>query len=205
MMELPFSQACENNQQPILEQLATFLNGEESILEVGSGTGQHAVYFAKKLPNITWFSADLAINHPHLTQRFKESTLANICGPLELDLSQDWLTSTRPLLANKAVSVVYSANTLHIVSWTLVEHFFTSVSELLPTHGLLFVYGPFNYQGRFTSPSNAEFDLWLKERDAQSGIRDIEAIVKLANQQKLTLKHDIAMPANNRFLVFQKE
>lgn len=204
MMDLPFSQACENNQHPIFEQLKNYLTTAENVLEIGAGTGQHAVYFANNLPDIHWHSADLSINHQHLSQRFKLSSLDNIYGPYELDLNQDWLSLLRPLTVDRPITSVFSANTLHIVAWPLVERFFESVAALLPTNGKLFVYGPFNYDGQFTSESNAEFDLWLKARDQQSGIRDIEAITELADNHALTLKKDTTMPANNRFLVFEK-
>lgn len=203
-MELPFSQACENNKHPILEQLQRVLSAQEQVLEVGSGTGQHAIFFANELPDITWIACDLQINHDVISARIKQSDLNNLIGPFELDLMQPWHTTLADNTSLSNISTVFTANTLHIVSWSLVQRFFHSVSHVLKENQTLVIYGPFNYSGNFTSESNAEFDVWLKQRDPNSGIRDIEAITQLAAINHLLLQEDIAMPANNRLLVFKR-
>jgi len=196
-MTKPFSQACENNKQPILDILNSAFTNQKHVLEIGSGSGQHAVYLAKNLPTITWQTSDLLINHLGINQWIDDFYIPNIKRPIVVDLAQD-----HPILDK--VDTIFTANTLHIISWPLVQNFFKLVEEQLPSEGILCIYGPFNYQGKYTSESNANFDIWLKTRDKDSGIRDIEAVCQLATKSGLSLKEDIAMPANNRILVFNK-
>lgn len=201
-MELTFSQACENNKSAILSVLKKAFKTTKNVVEIGSGTGQHAIYFAENLPHVNWQTSDLAINHYSINQRVINSCLNNIRAPITLDMTEDWSfinDDNMPYFDG-----IFTANTLHIVSWPLVQRFFTSVGNNLTKDGILCIYGPFNYDGKFTSASNQQFDLWLKERDQLSGIRDFEAIVTLANAAGLTLVTDHTMPANNRLLVFRK-
>ena len=193
----PFSQACENNKGPILEVLKTAFNKTESVLEIGSGTGQHSVFFAEQLPHLQWYTSDRHINHEGINLWLKEANLTNLHGPLELDLNYAWPVNN--------VDAIYTANTFHIVSWQLVEQFFKGVSTHLVSQGVVCIYGPFKYQGQFTSASNEEFDRFLTQRDPFSGIRDFEAIEQLATQASLTLISDTAMPANNQLLVFKRQ
>jgi cyclopropane fatty-acyl-phospholipid synthase-like methyltransferase len=205
--DLPFSQACENNKTPILEALKRILPlpqaltqaPELNVLEVGSGTGQHCVYFAQHLPHIQWQPSEQAVYLDSLNQRISRFGGANLKQAIALDLSQDWPSQCAEQQA------IFSANTLHIISQTLVERFIEDGARTLVPDGQLIVYGPFNYQGRFTSQSNQEFDAWLKQRDPLSGIRDIEWIIELAKDKALVLMDDIPMPANNRLLHFQKK
>lgn len=196
MLDKPFSQACENNKTFILPVLQQVFKNVDSVLEIGSGTGQHATFFAKHLTHLTWQTSDLFINHEGIKQWLTEFPSANLLPPLILDLSKTW-----PI---NSTSGIFTANTLHIVSWELVISFFEGIKEHLILNGKLCIYGPFNYQGKFTSESNANFDLWLKQRNELSGIRDIEAIITLANKAGLTLIEDHPMPANNRLLAFIK-
>lgn len=201
-MTLPFSQACENNKAPILAELATIFTQSKQVLEIGSGSGQHGCYFARNLPHLTWQCSDLAINHQGINLRIDAEPVDNIRRPIVLDLHAPWpLTNTAEPLNFDGM---FTANTLHIVSWPLVQNFFVGVGEHLANDGLLCIYGPFNYQGKFTSASNANFDLWLKDRDENSGIRHFEDIVNLAEKVGLALLADHEMPANNRLLVFKK-
>jgi len=193
----PFSQACENNKQPILAVLSRVFSKQKNALEIGSGTGQHAVHFAKNMPFITWQTSDLVINHAGINQWIDTLPLPNIRRPLAIDLAD-----VQPIAEN--IDAIFSANTLHIISWTLVARFFGLVKSQLAHNGVLCVYGPFNYQGRYTSESNANFDLWLKARDERSGIRDFEAVCQLATKAGLSLMEDVTMPANNRMLIFVK-
>ncbi|MAJ38778.1 MAG: methylase [Pseudoalteromonadaceae bacterium] len=193
----PFSQACENNKGPILEVLKTVFNKTESVLEIGSGTGQHSVFFAEQLPHLQWYTSDRHINHEGINLWLKEANLTNLHGPLELDLNYAWPVNN--------VDAIYTANTFHIVSWQLVEQFLKGVSTHLVSQGVVCIYGPFKYQGQFTSASNEEFDRFLTQRDPFSGIRDFEAIEQLATQAGLTLISDTAMPANNQLLVFKRQ
>ncbi len=195
--EKPYSQASENNKLFILPVLQTAFKSCSSVLEVGTGTGQHAVYFAKELPEITWQTSDLLVNHSGIKQWINENPSANLQLPITLDLSLPW-----PI---EKTSAIYTANTLHIISLPLVKSFFEGVKKHLAPLGKLCVYGPFNYNGQYTSESNAGFDIWLKEQNKGSGIRDIEYIIELANEAGLTLLIDHAMPANNRLLEFIKQ
>lgn len=193
----PFSQACENNKDPILGVLRESFVTARLVLEIGSGTGQHAVYFAAHLPHVIWQTSDLSENHPGILAWLEDAALSNLRPPLSVDVSQDeWGVD--------AVDGVFSANTAHIMSCPQVAAMFAGVGRVLKSGGIFCLYGPFNYQGRYTSDSNARFDQWLKARDPRSGIRDIEALTTLAEQHELTLTADHAMPANNRTLVWQK-
>jgi len=197
IMTKPFSQACENNKQPILKTLTRVFANQKYVLEIGSGTGQHAIYFAKNLPFLTWQTSDLVINHAGINQWIADFPTANIKQPLTIDLAGVQLLTEN-------IDAIFTANTLHIISWPLVQKFFSLVDKQLTENGALCIYGPFNYQGKYTSESNANFDLWLKARDEHSGIRDFEAVCQLATKTGLSLKEDIAMPANNRMLIFKK-
>ena len=200
MMNQPFSQACENNKRPILNILSKVFSDTNHVLEIGSGTGQHAVFFGQHLPYLTWQTSDLLINHPGINSWLDEETLTNVERPIVIDLNKTWPMPTN----NQHVDGLYTANTLHIISWPLVVKFFEGLAQNLTSGANICIYGPFKYQGKFTSESNANFDLWLKERDINSGIRDIEAILLLANSAGLNLVDDHVMPANNRLLVFSK-
>jgi cyclopropane fatty-acyl-phospholipid synthase-like methyltransferase len=194
---LPFSQACENNKGAILPLLQLHLSNAKQLLEIGSGTGQHCVYFAKHL-QLDWQPSDQADYIPNLAQRILLTGSANILPPLVLEItasqSQPW--SIQPT----NMDAIFSANTLHIMSKSHVEAFFKGAKASLTQQGQVFIYGPFNYQGEYSSPSNQDFDALLKDRDPNSGIRDIEWITQLANAHGLSLVNDYAMPANNRLL-----
>lgn len=199
-MHPPFSQACENNQAPILAVLQPLLADHHHVLEIGSGTGQHSVFFAPQLPQLTWQTSDLPVHLPGITAWHQARPAANLPPPLAFDLAQgDW-----PVSGNaQAYDAVFTSNTAHIVAWPLVQRMFALVASALPAHGVFAMYGPFNYAGRFTSPSNQAFDAWLRQRDAASGIRDIEDMQALAAQHGMHAVQDTAMPANNRLLVWR--
>ena len=194
-MTKPFSHACENNKNPILSVITASLAQVESVLEVGSGTGQHSVHFAANLPHLQWHTSDRLVNHNGIKQWLDEAKLDNLHAPVELDLNRPWPINT--------VDAIYTANTLHIVSKPLVEQFFTGVNKHLASKGLVCIYGPFKYNGNFTSESNQRFDEFLNQQDCQSGIRDFEWVQQLAEQAGLMLVDDIEMPANNQLLIFK--
>jgi len=193
----PFAESSEQNKDPILDVLSKQLAHAKTVLEIGSGSGQHAVYFARHLPHLHWQTSDVAENHSGIQQWIDEADLANLAPPLELDVSQ-------PLWPAREIDAVFSANCVHIMAWPCVEKMFAGVAEVLKPQGLLCLYGPFNYAGNYTSPSNEEFDRWLKARDPQSGIRDYEQLLELGRKHALRLVHDYEMPANNRILIWQK-
>lgn len=198
---LPFSQACENNQAAIFAVLKTALQDSQHVLEIGSGTGQHSVYFAPRLPQLIWQTSDLSDNHPGIAAWHTAHPAPNLRAPLAFDLS----SSPWPAPENQpGFDAVFTSNTCHIVAWPLVQRMFEMVGAHLPEGGIFAIYGPFNYGGRFTSDSNRAFDAWLRQRDAQSGLRDFEKVLALAEQHGMQLQSDEAMPANNRTLVFRK-
>jgi cyclopropane fatty-acyl-phospholipid synthase-like methyltransferase len=184
----PFSEACERNRAPILAILKRVFADRRHVLEIGSGTGQHAAYFAPELPHLVWQASDVAEHLPGIRQW--------VANPIELDVESKW-----PAIE---VDAVFSANTCHIMSWPQVEHLFAGVGRLLPPGGVFALYGPFNYRGKHTSESNARFDAMLRARDPASGLREFEDVDKLARAAGLSLQEDNAMPANNRLLVWRK-
>ncbi len=193
---LKFSDDCERNKDPILKILKHGFNNSNLVLEIGSGTGQHAVYFGKHLAHLNWQPTDLNENLASIKERIEIEATDNVKPPIELDVSKyPW-----PILD---VDAVFTANTFHIMSWELVENFFVGLGEVLNRSGALCVYGPFKYRGKYTSESNEKFDGFLKSRDPQSGIRDFEAVNKLAIEQGLRLLEDHQMPANNQCIVWK--
>ena len=193
----PYSESCEQNRAPILDVLRIELAGRSRLLEIGSGTGQHAVYFAPEFPRLSWQTSDRSDMHAGIRAWLDDQGSANILPPLALDVGRDkWPTT--------CYDAIYSANTVHIMDWSEVEHLYAGIGSVLEDGGVFCLYGPFNYQGSYTSPSNARFDQWLKARDPSSGIKDFEALQELAEKAGLELIRDYEMPANNRTLVWSK-
>jgi len=195
---LPFSAACERNKDPILEVLRVRFADRTQILEIGSGTGQHAVYFARQLGHLAWHPTEQLAYLTDLTERVKAEAPANLRAPTVLDVRQ----AVWPV---RGADAIFTANTLHIMSWPEVMALFKGIATVLAPGGVLCIYGPFRYAGRYTSESNEEFDRMLQERDPESGLRDIEAVSLLADQYGLHLDADHDLPAYNRLLAFIKE
>jgi len=196
-MTKPYSESCDQNRDPILTVIQSILADKQSVLEIGSGTGQHAVYFARKLPHLIWHTSDREEYHAGICQWLKEANLANTRVPVTLDvLSTDWPELT--------IDAIFSANTAHIMHNDEVAAMLAGVGNLLTDCGLLILYGPINYNQQFTSESNRQFDSWLKDRDPLSGIPHFEDLISMAADAGLTLLDDYEMPANNRILVWQK-
>ena len=195
-MDKPFSQACENNKGPILEVLQQHLKAPGTLLEIGSGTGQHAAWLPRFLPWLRWQPSDVAAHLPGIRTWLDEAQLDNVLAPLELDVSQHWPA--------QSFDVLFTANTFHIMAWPLVQRCIREGAARLNDRGWFLVYGPFNYAGQFTSDSNARFNDWLQARDPDSAIRDQEKIVAEMGAAGLALVQDHPMPANNRLLVFRK-
>lgn len=192
-----FSAACERNREPILTILREVLSSPARVLEIGSGTGQHAVYFGAQMPHLTWQTSDLPQNHPSIQAWLDEAKLPNVLPPLALDAaSTAW--------PEGPFDAVFTANTCHIMAWQEVRGLFDGIGRVLRAGGVACVYGPFNYGGKFTSDSNAQFDASLKAQAPHMGIRDFEAVDRLAAEHGLQLRVDYAMPANNRLLVWDK-
>ncbi len=197
MTEKPYAPACDRNRDPILDVLRVHFADRQRVLEVGSGTGQHAVYFAAAMPHLRWQCSDRSENLPGICAWLDEAALPNTPAPIEFDVNQ----STVP---NHRHDAVFSANTMHIMGWEEVECLFQQLPGLLAADAVLAIYGPFNYGGQFTSDSNAAFDASLKARAPHMGIRDFEAVDALARAQGFERVEDRAMPANNRCLVWRR-
>jgi len=192
-----YSQAAERNRQPILDVLGEFMKTGYRVLEIGSGTGQHAVYFGRAFPAVTWQPTDTADYLPGLQSRLEKEASPNVMPAILLDVRM-------PVWPVSGCDMLFSANTLHFMSSDCVEQFFRGAGVVLDSGALLVVYGPFNYGGAFTSASNAAFDQRLRGDDPARGIRDFEWVDALAGARGLTLLRDITMPANNRILVWRK-
>lgn len=195
-MTKPFSQSCENNKGPILEVLVQHLEAPGTLLEIGSGTGQHAAWLPRFLPHLTWQPSDVPENLPGIQAWCDEAMLDNVLAPIALDVTGHW--------PDARYDSLFTANTFHIMAWPLVQRCIREGAKRLNDQGCFLVYGPFNYHGQFTSPSNARFNDWLQARDPGSAIRDQEKIVAEMAAAGLVLVQDHPMPANNRLLVFRK-
>jgi hypothetical protein len=197
MTSKPYSQACENNKEPILQVLQTIFTDPVTVWEIGSGTGQHACHFAEKLPHLNWQTTERQPQLEGIRSWLQETNLANLLAPVALDVTD----SSWPCVS---IPALFTANTLHIMNDKTVELFFHRLDRYLESGAKMCIYGPFNYNGKYTSDSNASFDVWLKNRDALSGIKNFEDIMALATAIDCVLVQDIAMPANNRLLVLTR-
>ena len=206
----PFSPACERNREPILAVLRTHFADRQEVLEIGSGTGQHAVHFAAAMPWLTWRCSDRAGYLPGIRMWLDEARLANTPPPMELDVAVGpWPAPPRKRESEQEheparFDAAFTANSLHIMGWPEVEALVAGLGTALADDATLVVYGPFNYGGAFSSDSNRAFDASLRARDPRMGIRDLEAVDALARAIGLRLVDDVAMPANNRCLVWRR-
>lgn len=196
-MNKPYSESCDQNKDAIFSIISPVFSSLSSVLEIGSGTGQHAIYFAQKMPHLKWHTSDCSSYLEGINMWLSEAGLSNVSQPFELDVT----SSPWPKLA---VDAVFTANSIHIMSRHDVVDFMSGVGRLLSAQGQLMIYGPFNYNGSYTSESNARFDQWLKGRDPLSCIKHFEEMVSLAKDNGMQLVADHEMPANNRILHFIK-
>jgi cyclopropane fatty-acyl-phospholipid synthase-like methyltransferase len=198
-MEKPYSAAADRNKDVILEVLKQYIPEDGRLLEIGTGTAQHAVHFASQMPKLHWVTSDQPQYHEGIKLWLKEARLPNIHGPEKLVVGKDDFPSKRPF------DYVYSANTLHIMSWKEDKTLFKLLGKRLREGCLVFFYGPFNYDNQYTSESNQSFDEMLKARDSKSGIRNFEDVVNAMEKSGFKLIKDHEMPANNRTLVFERK
>jgi cyclopropane fatty-acyl-phospholipid synthase-like methyltransferase len=196
-MQKSFSAACERNQDAILAVLRERFTGHSKVLEIGSGTGQHAVHFARSLPWLVWQTSDVAAHLSGIGLWLAEAALPNTPAPIEFDIN-GWPPS-------RQFDAIFSANTLHIMSWDEVQRLFAALPGLMTQRAVLTIYGPFNYNGAFTSASNAEFDASLRSDHPTRGIRNFEAVNYLAKLVGLALTDDREMPANNRCISWHRQ
>jgi cyclopropane fatty-acyl-phospholipid synthase-like methyltransferase len=195
-MTKPYAPSCDRNRDPILAVLRKYFADRHDVLEIGSGTGQHAIYFAQALNHLQWQTSDVEDNLPGIRAWLDDAQLPNTPPPIPLDVKDIWAT--------KRYDAVFSANTLHIMSWPEVELLFAKLNGVITPDAVVAIYGPFNYNGQFTSESNNAFNDWLLARGPHMAIRDFEAVNALADTIGLRLIEDVEMPANNRLLVWRK-
>jgi cyclopropane fatty-acyl-phospholipid synthase-like methyltransferase len=192
--ELSFSEACERNKAAILEALLQVFPCRGRALEIGSGTGQHVVYFAPHFPRLSWQPTEQQENLYSLEARIRQEGGRRVLPPIQLDVRQAW--------PDHLYDAVFSSNTAHIMPWAEVCRMFAGVGARLRPAGTFCLYGPFNEEGRFTSQSNADFDQGLRQRDPSMGLRDVEALASLAADNGMELHKQVKLPANNQLLVF---
>jgi len=192
-----YSESYERNREPILKILQGALAKQQCVLEIASGTGQHAVYFGRALPHLSWQTSELKDKHEGILAWLNEIKLPNVLPPVTINVNDvKWPVGI--------VDAVFNANTVHIISWLEVERMFAGIAHVLNANGILCLYGAFKYKGEFTSESNARFDAYLRSNDRNSGIRDFENINRLAESYGLFLTRDVSMPSYNRALIWQR-
>lgn len=197
-MEKPHSPSCDRNKEAILDVLLEVITTQNAkLLEIGSGTGQHAVHMAAEFPDLQWVTSDVQSNHPGIKMWLKDFKIPNIHGPLPYEVGVDKIPYQK-------FDYIFTANTLHIMSWKKVKTMIKQISPSIHEGAQVIFYGPFNYNGAFTSESNEKFDHWLKSRDPQSGIRNFEDIVSTMKKYDMDFTKEYEMPANNKMLVFTK-
>ena len=192
----PYAESCERNQSSILEVLKVEFCDSRTVLEIGSGTGQHAIYFGARLPHLIWQTSDLPQTHPGIEAWLSEAKLDNVRAPLAIDVNHDdWGIDN--------VGAFYTANTMHILSWQSITGMFAGFGRILAPNARVALYGPFRFDGEYTSESNEQFDRYLRSRDPLGGIRDFESLDELASRQGLRFRHNHSMPSNNQILVWE--
>jgi cyclopropane fatty-acyl-phospholipid synthase-like methyltransferase len=196
-MNKPCSESCLQNRDVILNVISPYLKEAKHVLEIGSGTGQHAAYFAPMFSNLVWQTSDLAENILGIKSWIESVETHNLPDTIEFDVNKRWPKIT--------VDLIYTANTLHIMDQSSVEKCLRGLSEIMTKNGRLILYGPFNYNNQYTSDSNRGFDAWLKQNNPLSGIKDFEWICELLQSSGLSIEADTEMPANNRILIFKPE
>lgn len=197
-MEIPFSDACERNKEPILEVLKQVIKPQhQSLLEIGSGTGQHAQFLAPFFPHVAWRPTDRNEVLPGLHQRFKNNHIKNLLPAQKFQVGVDDIPKF-------TYDIIFTANTFHIMAWKECKTLMKLMGHRLQEHGKVVIYGPFNYEGKFTSPSNEEFDQYLRAQDPASGIRAFEDVNKAMIKNGFKLVKDYSMPANNHMLVYSR-
>jgi cyclopropane fatty-acyl-phospholipid synthase-like methyltransferase len=196
-----YAPACDRNEQVILDVLKPILARSQLVLEIGSGTGQHAVCFAQSLPHLQWQPSNKE-SLASINAWRQEARLENLLPARSLDL---FALSDEQLSELSKVDAIVCINTIHIMAWQGTGKLFELAGKILPAGGVIYVYGPYRYPGQPLEPSNEDFDVWLKNRNPLSGIRDFDKVDRLAKFSGFELQDDIAMPANNRSIWWQKE
>lgn len=197
-MDTNFSEACERNKEPILKVLEQFIHKDDRrVLEIGAGTGQHAMYFAPKFPFLEWYPTELKENILKLKSNLSKVKISNIQSPVICDVSKDDFPKVK-------FDIVFTANTFHIMQWKQGKSFIKLLGNRLRKGSRAIFYGPFKFNGEFTTPSNEKFDIDLKVSDPLRGIRSFEDINKAMLKSGFELLELIEMPANNHMIIYQR-
>ena len=198
-----YAPATQRNREAILEVLLQVLPPEGNVLEIASGTGEHSIFFAQALQPRKWIPSDpnpLAI--ASITDWQKHSPAPNLAEPLTIDVTaSDW--SNNDHSQNQDIRAIVNINMIHISPWAACLGLMAGARNLLPVGGVLYLYGPFKQDGNHTAPSNIEFDASLRSQNPEWGVRDLEEVITVAEQEKIILKKIVPMPANNLSVVFQ--
>jgi cyclopropane fatty-acyl-phospholipid synthase-like methyltransferase len=200
--EKPHAPSCDKNRKPLLDCLWPLLKDKINLLEVGSGTGQHAVFMAPKLPHLTWTISDVKDRHRGMSLWLREEPILNIKGPLLYEVGKVPSQFPKSL---KRFDVVFTSNTLHILNWEKVKALFKDLNENLEKDTLFITYGAFKFNGKYTTESNKDFDVWLKQKDKNSGLKNFEDVTQNLLENNFSLLENINMPANNNMLVYKKK
>lgn len=198
MAERPFAEYAARNAAPILEILQREFRGASHVLEIGSGTGQHAVVFSAAMDHLHWQTSDLDENHAGIRAWIDSSRIQNVSPPLSIDVREATVEAG-------AYDAAFSSNTAHIMDIDAVEKMFLLVSQALRPGGVFCLYGPFRQCGAFNTQSNADFDANLRQRDPLMGIRDVETLNEFAAAGSLQRARFYAVPSNNNVAVWTRE
>ncbi|MBD2592892.1 DUF938 domain-containing protein [Nostoc spongiaeforme FACHB-130] len=201
--------ATERNRQPILEVLLKVLPDSGTVLEIASGTGEHAVYFTSQLRNVMWLPTDVSPQaRASIVAWTEHYECQNIYPPLELDAKEPvWVVeqeTTTQLLNNSPIVAIVNINMIHISPWSACLGLMAGASRILPVGGILYLYGPFKQGGEHTAPSNAAFDEYLRSQNPEWGVRNLDDVIAAAQTEHLVLKQIYEMPANNLSVVFER-
>ncbi len=200
-----FAPATERNREPILQVLLRVLPSQGTVLEIASGTGQHAVFFANRLQQRYWLPSDPnPLNRDSITAWRRDCSLENLYAPLDIDVHETtWLVEQQEY--HQTITAIVNINMIHISPWSACLGLMAGANRILTSQGILYLYGPFKQRGKHTAPSNEAFDTYLQSQNPEWGVRDLEQVVEVAKAQNLILQEIIAMPANNLSVVFKRE
>lgn len=196
MLKKPFAPAAKENRDVILSVLQQEFKHTNTVLEIGSGTGQHAAYFSQQLTHLDWQASDKRKMLAGISLWIDDTNSKNLLPPIELDVSLDW--------PQQSYQGAYAANIAHIMHWNEIEALFSGLNKVLADSAIICLYGPFNINGDYTSESNRRFDQWLKDRDPESCIRDKSDLDQLAIKNNFQASAEWEMPANNKILCWRR-
>ncbi len=196
MLKKPFAPAAKENRNVILDVLKQEFKNKNSVLEIGSGTGQHAAYFSQHLPYLSWQASDKKEMLTGISMWINDTKASNALPPIALDVNLSW--------PQQQYDAAYAANIAHIMHWNEIEALFSGLNQTLTDKAVFCLYGPFNINGNYTSESNRNFDQWLRNRDPKSCIRDKDDLDQLAVDNDFQISTQWEMPANNKILSWRR-